>query len=275
MDPGFRRDDEHWLLPGLNVDEQPNMADSLRIIPVPALADNYIWLLADDSGRALIVDPGDAAPVLAALQREKLTPSAILLTHHHHDHIGGAPGILERHPGLPVIAPHDPRITTATRRVGDGEKVHFDAPRANFEVIAIPGHTLTHIAFAGTGVVLAGDTLFSVGCGRLFEGTPAQMLESLERLSALPDETLLCCGHEYTVANCAFALAVDGGNADLRKRSEDARAARAKGQPTLPVTLAQERATNPFLRSDSPALRSAYAKASGASAADDRVERFA
>jgi hydroxyacylglutathione hydrolase len=250
------------------------MANTIRIIPVPALADNYIWLLADAGGNALVVDPGDAAPVLAALQRERLVPTGILLTHHHPDHIAGAPGILARYRGLPVVAPHDPRITTATRRVADGEQVDFEAPRTSFSVIEIPGHTLTHIAFFGAGVVLAGDTMFSVGCGRLFEGTPAQMLASLDRLVALPDTTQLCCGHEYTVANCAFALSVDGDNAALRKRSEDARAARARGEPTLPVTLAQERATNPFLRVDAPALRAAGSGALGAMA-EDRVARFA
>ena len=251
------------------------MAKSLRVIPVPALADNYIWLLVGASGHALIVDPGDARPVLEALSREKLAPAGVLLTHHHHDHIGGVPGILARHPGLPVIAPHDERITTATRRVGDGDKVHFDAPHCDFDVIEVPGHTRTHIAFAGGGVVCAGDTLFSVGCGRLFEGTPAQMLASLGRLSALPDDTLLCCGHEYTVANCAFALTVDPDNADLRRRADDARALRAHGRPTLPVTIAQERATNPFLRSDAPALRRAAERDLDAITAADRVERFA
>lgn len=248
----------------------------MRLLALPAFEDNYIWALSGEAGAAptggvLIVDPGDAAPVLVAAA-DGLQVAGILLTHHHHDHIGGVPALLERWPGLPVIAPVDERIPHATQRVGDGDQACIGDWA--FRVLEIPGHTVSHIAFHGHGVLCCGDTLFSLGCGRLFEGTPAQMLDSLERLAALPGETLVCCGHEYTVANAAFARRVDPENEALLRRSEEASAMRADGRPTLPTSLADERACNPFLRIDAPAVRAAIAGHLGR-APVDRVEAFA
>jgi len=242
-------------------------------VPIPAFADNYIWLLPGRDGHgAVLVDPGDAAPVLAAAARDGWRPEAVLLTHHHHDHVGGVEELRARWPGLRVVAPVDERIDIACERVGDGERV--EAGGRTFEVIAVPGHTLSHIAFQGDGVLFCGDTLFSLGCGRLFEGTPARMLASLDRLSALPGDTLVCCGHEYTLSNAAFARAVDPDNPALRRRSEEVAAMRVEALPTLPVTLAGERMTNPFLRIDAPAVRASVAAWAGAGDLS-RVEAFA
>jgi hydroxyacylglutathione hydrolase len=243
----------------------------LQLIPLPALADNYIWLWHDDAGNALVVDPGESAPVERALAERGLTLRAILLTHHHDDHIGGV-GALKSAFDIEVIAPVDSRIPVADRRVGHGERVTIASPAVEFEVIAVPGHTTSHIAFAGQGVVFCGDTLFSMGCGRLFEGTPAQMLSSLDRLAALPDHTLVCCAHEYTQANARFALHIDPDNPSLIARASEVAALRESGKPTVPSTLAVERATNPFLRSDTPVI-AAWALAE--TGANDRVLRFA
>ncbi len=244
----------------------------MRLQPLPALSDNYIWTLADSDGNALVVDPGEAAPVLAAAD-EGLRPAAVLLTHHHPDHIGGVPALLARWPELPVFAPVDNRITSVTRRVGAGERVELHG--WDFEVLAVPGHTLSHIAFHGHGHLFCGDTLFSLGCGRLFEGSPAQMLDSLDRLAALPGETLVCCGHEYTQSNAAFARAVDPDNPALRRRSEEVAAMRQAGRPTLPSHLADECACNPFLRVDDAAVRAAAAAHGAVDDPDDRVAAFA
>lgn len=238
---------------------------------IPAFADNYIWTLANPGGDWLLVDPGDAAAVLETAG-DRRAPAAILLTHHHDDHIGGVPALLERWPGVPVHGPDDPRMGCVSHPVGDGDLVQAAAWR--FEVLAVPGHTRSHIAFHGHGLLFCGDTLFSLGCGRLFEGTPRDMLASLDRLSTLPARTLVCCGHEYTLANAAFARVVDPGNAALQRRQEQATAMRAQGFSTLPTTLGDERACNPFLRIDAPAVRAAVAARSPAAAAD-RIEAFA
>src|SRR3546814_7193531 len=175
-------------------------------------------------------------------------PVALLLTHPHGDPVGGVDDLRRRWPALPVIAPVDDLIDVASQRVGDGDRVRIGY--WSFETVTVPGHTVSHIAFHGHGLLFCGDTLFSLGCGRLFEGTPAQMLDSLERLAALPGDTRVCCGHEYTLSNAAFARVVEPDNPALMRRIEEAQAMRQSGRPTLPSPLAVECATNPFLRID-------------------------
>jgi hydroxyacylglutathione hydrolase len=241
-------------------------------VPVAALSDNYIWLVADDEGNAFVVDPGEAAPVQAALDERGWRLKAILLTHHHNDHIGGVSDLVRDH-DVEVYATADPRIQPKNHFVEDGDVITLESPKATFRVIAVPGHTSSHIAYFGEGFLFCGDTLFSVGCGRLFEGTPGQMLASLERFADLPPETLVCCAHEYTAANIRFALSVDPENGPLRLRRDEVARLRDEGRPSVPSRLADEFATNPFLRVDSDAIRR-WVDTQGKESAT-RTERFA
>jgi hydroxyacylglutathione hydrolase len=252
------------------------------IVPVPAFSDNYIWLLLDcDRRRAAVVDPGDAAPVLAALGERGLQLAAVLVTHHHADHVGGLRALRDAFPDAVVHGPRNPAIAGIDRRYGAGDTLELEGFDVRFRVIEVPGHTLDHIAWFAESVgadprpvLFCGDTLFAGGCGRLFEGTAAQMLASLRRLEALPDATLVHCAHEYTASNLRFALAVEPGNAALAERDRRVALLRAGGHPTVPSTLAEERATNPFLRSAAPDIQRAAQGRLGRPASDD-VEVFA
>ncbi|HEY2335945.1 MAG TPA: hydroxyacylglutathione hydrolase [Burkholderiales bacterium] len=244
----------------------------LEIVPVKAFKDNYVWTLRNKT-HAAVVDPGEAQPVLDYLAREKLTLAAILATHHHADHVGGIAELLQ-HYKVPVYGPRGEPIATLTRAVGGGDTVKVAELGVEFSVLDIPGHTRAHIAYYGAGSLFCGDTLFACGCGRLFEGTAEQMYDSLGKLARLPDDTKVYCGHEYTLANIGFARAVEPGNAALARREARDRKLREAGRPTLPSTLAEEKATNPFLRCVEPAVVDSVNKYLG-SRVSDPVRVFA
>jgi hydroxyacylglutathione hydrolase len=226
----------------------------IQISALPAFTDNYIWLLQDYSTqRCAAVDPGDAAPVQAWLaQHPEWTLSDILVTHHHHDHVGGVEQ-LKKASGAKVYGPASEHIPARDVALKDNDRISVLG--CEFEVIAVPGHTLGHIAFYHHGLLFCGDTLFAAGCGRLFEGTPEQMHSSLTRLAALPEDTLVYCTHEYTLSNLRFAQAVEPGNPDIAERLAKVAQLREADRMTLPSTLALEKLTNPFLRTGETSVK--------------------
>jgi len=246
----------------------------INVRPVRAFADNYIWLIESPQApqQVVAVDPGDAAPVIAELQRSGASLAAILLTHHHPDHIGGVPDLL-RLGKVPVIGPDDARIAQRTRTVHDGERCDLPNLGLSFEILQVPGHTLSHIAFWGHGALFCGDTLFSAGCGRMFEGTPTQMNASLNKLRELPPDTRMFCGHEYTAANLRFALTVEPANSTATEYQGEVERVRAAGNPSLPSTVGLEIRVNPFLRCDNAEVIAAAETRAGKSL-DDAAEVF-
>jgi hydroxyacylglutathione hydrolase len=247
----------------------------MKLLPLPAFQDNYLWLLQDGQ-RALVVDPGDAEPVLAGLRQAAARLEAILVTHHHGDHTGGVQA-LRAATGAVVYGPARESIPNPFEPVAGGDTV--TALGLPWQVIDVPGHTAGHVAYYcpdvdGTPLLFCGDTLFSGGCGRLFEGTPAQMLASLDRLAALPGATRVCCAHEYTLSNLRFARAVEPGNDNLIPYLSHCETLRSQHQPTLPSTIGQERQINPFLRTREPEVVRAAQAFNGADPGDE-AEVFA
>jgi hydroxyacylglutathione hydrolase len=242
------------------------VSPDFQVVPLRAFRDNYVWTLRDRRSAA-VVDPGESQPVLEYLAAEKLDLVAILATHHHPDHVGGIAELL-KHRSIPVYGPRGEPIPTLTHPVGGADRVDIEQLGVSFEVLDIPGHTRAHIAYYGANMLFCGDTLFACGCGRAFEGTPQQLYASLEKLMTLPDETLVYCGHEYTLANIEFAKAVEPNNSDLLARETTDALLRRENRPTLPTTIAREKATNPFVRVARPAVVESANKYLGKRAGD-------
>jgi hydroxyacylglutathione hydrolase len=225
----------------------------IQVIPVSAFADNYIWLISNEQRQHVaIVDPGDAQPVLEELQQRNLHPIAILVTHHHRDHVGGIGKLLEHYPGTPVYGPAGENIPYITQPLGEGQSVDLEPLGLHFTVMDLPGHTAGHIAFYGEGSLFCGDTLFGNGCGRVFDGSLDDLFHSLQRIAQLPTETQVYCTHEYTVDNIGFAKWVEPDNKLLDERLQECWDLLDSGRPTVPFELGREFDTNPFLRTHVP-----------------------
>lgn len=229
----------------------------MNLTSIPALKDNYIWTLTDDAGSCLIVDPGEARPLIEKIEANRWTPVAVLLTHHHQDHTGGVAELLQRYPQLEVYGPQETAAKGAQHIVHEGETVTLLG--LPFQVIATPGHTLGHISYYSAPYLFCGDTMFSGGCGRLFEGTAEQMFHSFQKLNKLPADTLLCCAHEYTLSNMKFAAAILPHDPKILARYQEIKDLRAENRTTLPTKLALEREINLFLRTQDSDLQKALA----------------
>ncbi len=227
----------------------------IKISPIPAFEDNYLWLLEREGyDGCAIVDPGDANPVIESIQRKGLRLDAILITHKHGDHIGGVKQLKKQWPDAVVYGPRNEPISELEVRLGEGDRVYLDSLQLDLDILSVPGHTEGHIAYYGQGVLFCGDTLFAGGCGRVFSGTHAQLSQSLQKIAALPGDTLIYSAHEYTIANLGFAKWVEPDNAALRQREADDAARRKRNEPTIPSDIATELATNPFMRTDKEAV---------------------
>ncbi|MDR0700968.1 MAG: hydroxyacylglutathione hydrolase [Azoarcus sp.] len=235
---------------------------AFNVTPVPFARDNYLWLI-DDGQHAVLVDPGEAAPALAALDKAALAPAAILLTHHHADHTGGVGEIVARYPSVLVHGPRRDDIACVDHPVADGDRIIIPALGLDLRVLDVAAHTRGHVAYLGHGMLFCGDALFSAGCGRIFEGSPGDLARALGRLARLDGSTKVYCAHEYTLANLAFSRAAEPENAARDRYAARCEALRAQGKPTLPSTIATELAINPFLRIDAQGVIAAVTARNG------------